>query len=104
MVGLGGGVFIVPALALFLKVPIHQAIAASLFAVVATSSSASIAYLRDDLTNLRLGMTLETMTVAGAVAGGMVGAMLSQQVLSAVFGGVMVAVSAYLTGQSRTAE
>jgi len=104
MVGLGGGVFIVPALALFLKVPIHQAIAASLFAVVATSSTASIAYLRDDLTNLRLGMTLETMTVAGAFAGGLVGALLSRQVLSAVFGGVMVVVSTYLLVKSRAAD
>ena len=70
MVGLGGGVFIVPALALFLGVPIHQAIAASLMAVVATSTTAAVAYLRDDLTNVRLGMTLETMTVTGALVGG----------------------------------
>ena len=104
MVGLGGGVFIVPALALFLKVPIHEAIAASLFAIVATSSTASIAYLREDLTNLRLGMALETMTVTGAFAGGLVGALLSHEILSAVFGGVMVAVSVYLLVNSRTAD
>lgn len=96
MVGLGGGVFLVPVLALFLRIPIHQAIAASLMAVVATSTTAAIAYLRDDLTNVRLGMTLETMTVAGALGGGLVGAVLSREVLSAVFGAVMVAVSAYL--------
>jgi uncharacterized membrane protein YfcA len=102
MVGLGGGVFIVPALALFLRVPIHQAIAASLMAVVATSTTAAVAYLRDDLTNVRLGMTLETMTVSGALAGGLVGAMLSREVLSAVFGSVMVVVSGYLLVRSRT--
>ncbi len=96
MVGLGGGVFLVPVLALFLRIPIHQAIAASLMAVVATSTTAAIAYLRDDLTNMRLGMTLETMTVAGALGGGLVGAVLSREVLSAVFGAVMVAVSVYL--------
>jgi uncharacterized membrane protein YfcA len=102
MVGLGGGVFIVPALALFLGVPIHQAIAASLMAVVATSTTAAVAYLRDDLTNVRLGITLETMTVAGALAGGLAGAVLSRQVLSAVFGSVMVGVSVYLLARLRT--
>jgi uncharacterized membrane protein YfcA len=102
MVGLGGGVFIVPALALFLGVPIHQAVAASLMAVVATSTTAAVAYLRDDLTNVRLGMTLETMTVAGALAGGLAGAVLSRQALSAVFGSVMVGVSVYLLVRSRT--
>lgn len=102
MVGLGGGVFIVPALALFLKVPIHQAIAASLIAVVATSSTASVAYLRDDLTNLRLGMTLETLTVAGAVLGGLLGVTLSREVLSAVFGSVTIVVSGYMLVRLRS--
>jgi uncharacterized membrane protein YfcA len=102
MVGLGGGVFIVPAMVLFLGIPIHQAIAASLIAVVATSTTAAVAYLRDDLTNVRLGVTLETMTVTGALAGGLVGALLSRQVLSAVFGGVMVPVSVYLLVRLRT--
>lgn len=104
MVGLGGGVFIVPALALFLKVPVHEAVAASLIAVVATSSTASVAYLREDLTNLRLGMTLETLTVTGALAGGVVGAALSHEVLSAVFGVVMVAVSLYMLIRSRSVD
>lgn len=102
MVGLGGGVFMVPALALFLDVPIHQAIAASLLAVVATSTTAAAAYLRDDLTNLRLGMTLETATVTGALAGGLAGAALSRSVLSAVFGGVMVLVALYLLARPLT--
>ena len=103
MVGLGGGVFIVPVVVLFLGTPIHQAIAASLLAVVATSTTSAVAYLRDDLTNVRLGMTLETMTVAGALIGGLAGAVLSREVLSAVFGGVMVPVSAYMLVRSRTA-
>jgi len=104
MVGLGGGVFMVPALALFLDVPIHEAIAASLLAVVATSTTATIAYLRDDLANLRLGMTLETTTVTGALIGGLVGALLSRGVLSAVFGGVMMIVSTYLLVRPHTGE
>jgi uncharacterized membrane protein YfcA len=96
MVGLGGGVFIIPALTLFLDVPIHAAISASLLAVVATSTTAAAAYLRDDLTNIRLGMTLETMTVTGALVGSLVGALLSRTALSAIFGAVMVVVSVYM--------
>jgi uncharacterized membrane protein YfcA len=101
MVGLGGGVFIIPALALFLGVPIHNAIGASLLAVVATSTTAAAAYVRDDLVNLRLGMTMETFTVTGALVGGLVGAGLSRGVLSAVFGCVMIGVSAYLVLRPR---
>jgi uncharacterized protein len=96
MVGLGGGVFIIPALTLFLGVPIHSAISASLIAVVATSTTAAAAYVREDLSNMRLGMTMETMTVSGALVGGFVGASLSKGVLSAVFGAVMIVVSIYM--------
>ena len=70
MVGLGGGVFIVPVLTLFLGVPIHDAVAASLLAVVATSTAGSINYVRQGLTNLRLGVTMETALTAGALTGG----------------------------------
>jgi uncharacterized membrane protein YfcA len=103
MVGLGGGIFIVPVLALFLDVPIHDAIAASLFGVVATSTTGSITYVRRGLANLRLGMTIETALTLGALTGGLIGAMLDRQALSAVFGGVMVAVSLY-TGLRRKAS
>lgn len=96
VVGLGGGVFIIPGLTLFLGVPIHEAVAASLVAVVATSTTAAAAYVREDLTNIRLGITLETLTVTGALVGGLVGVLLSKTVLSAIFGVVMVIVSAYL--------
>ncbi|MFH0915817.1 MAG: sulfite exporter TauE/SafE family protein [bacterium] len=96
MVGLGGGVFIIPVLTLFLGVPIHNAIAASLVAVVATSTTGSVAYVRQELANLRLGMTMETSLTLGALSGGLVGAMLGKEVLSAVFGGVIVAVSVYM--------
>jgi hypothetical protein len=104
MVGLGGGVFIIPALTLFLAVPIHTAVAASLVAVVATSTTAAAAYVREDLTNMRLGMTLETMTVIGALVGGLVGAALGKAVLSGIFGGVMIVVSIYMALRQRTAE
>jgi uncharacterized protein len=101
LVGLGGGVFIIPGLALFLDVPIHTAVAASLVAVVATSTTAAAAHTREDLTNIRLGMTLETMTVIGALGGGMAGTILSKGVLSAIFGVVMILVSGYLMVRRR---
>jgi uncharacterized membrane protein YfcA len=96
MVGLGGGVFIIPALTLFLGVPIHAAISASLVAVVATSTAGSITYVRQRLTNFRVAVTVEMALTAGALTGGFVGAMLDKQVLSGIFGGVMVAVSVYM--------
>ncbi len=101
MVGLGGGVFIIPALTLFLGVPIHSAISASLIAVVATSTTAAAAYVREDLSNMRLGMTMETMTVAGALVGGFVGAALSKGVLQGIFGAVMICVSVYMVVAKR---
>jgi uncharacterized membrane protein YfcA len=93
MVGLGG--------TLFLGVPIHSAVSASLIAVVATSTTAAAAYVREDVTNMRLGMTLETMTVVGALAGGIVGATMGKAVLSGIFGGVMVLVSVYMAVRRR---
>ncbi len=104
MIGLGGGVFIIPALTLFLGVPIHHAISASLIAVVATSTTAAAAYVREDLSNMRLGMTMETMTVTGAVVGGFVGVALSKGVLSAVFGAVMIGVSIYMVFGKRAVK
>lgn len=103
MVGLGGGIFIIPALTLFLGVPIHNAVAASLVAVVATSTTATAAFIRGDLTNVRLGVGLEAVTVIGALGGGLLGTALSKGVLSAVFGGVMIAVSVYMGLRQRTA-
>ena len=69
LVGVGGGVIVVPALSLFLGVDIRAAIAASIIAVVATSNGAASGYVRQRLTNLRLAMLLETATAAGALCG-----------------------------------
>lgn len=96
LVGLGGGIIIVPVLSLFLDVPIHQAVAASLVAVVATSSVAAIGYARDEITNLRLGMTLETTTTLGAIAGGLLAAHMRREVLSAVFAVFLILNALYL--------
>src|SRR6201999_1367914 len=69
LLGLGGGIIVVPVLTLLLHVNIRYAIAASLVSVVATSSGAAASYLRDSLTNLRIGVLLEVGTVTGAVSG-----------------------------------
>jgi hypothetical protein len=96
VVGLGGGVFIVPALTLFLGIPIHVAVAASLVGVVATSTCSSAAYLGLGMVNIRLGMINETSLALGALCGGLAGSVLDPVVLNAVFGGVMVAVSLHM--------
>src|SRR5260370_17239139 len=67
--GLGGGVFIVPCLVIFARMPMHVAIGASLISVVAPSAGASVAFVRDGWTNLRGAMLLECATVTGAVTG-----------------------------------
>lgn len=96
MVGLGGGVLLVPVLSLFLGISIHEAIAASLVAVVATSTSTAVSYVRHGYSNARLGLTLETATTVGAILGGLTGAALNRSVLSGIFGVVLLAVSVYM--------
>jgi uncharacterized membrane protein YfcA len=65
MAGMGGGIVLVPALSL-LGVDIQHAIAVSMVAVIATSSGSAAAYVRDRLTNLKVGMFLEMFTIIGA--------------------------------------
>ena len=69
LTGLGGGVVIVPMLTLVFHVDIRYAIGASLVSVIATSSGAAAAYVREGYSNIRIGMFLETATTAGAIAG-----------------------------------
>lgn len=86
MVGVGGGALVVPILTLAFGVPIHNAVAASVVAVVATSSAGAATYVRDRLSNIRLGMTLELFTTVGAVIGGLLASKLGTTALTAVFG------------------
>lgn len=62
LLGLGGGILIVPLLTLIFKLPIQYAIGASIISVIATSSGAAAAYVRDHMTNMRIGMFLEIAT------------------------------------------
>ncbi|MHB0886533.1 MAG: sulfite exporter TauE/SafE family protein [Bacillota bacterium] len=93
MVGLGGGILIVPLLTLVFRVPIHTSIGASIVAVIATSSAAASTYVGEGFSNIRLGMTLETFTTIGAVVGGLVAGYISKNVLSGIFGTVMILVA-----------
>ncbi|HLW60668.1 MAG TPA: sulfite exporter TauE/SafE family protein [bacterium] len=93
VLGLGGGTFIVPALTLVLKLPIRYAIGASIVSVIATSSGAAAAYIRDHLTNLRIGIALEVMTVLGAFTGAFAAGHVSPRLLYVIFG-ILLAYSA----------
>src|SRR6476661_4347305 len=72
LTGLGGGVVIVPLLTLLFGVDIHYAIGAALVSVIATSSGAAAAYVREGYSNIRVGMFLEVATTIGALSGAMV--------------------------------
>jgi len=94
LTGLGGGVVIVPALALALGVDIKYAIGASLVSVIATSSGAAAAYVREGFSNIRIGMLLEIATTLGAVVGAVLAAHVTTHAIAIVFG-LVLAQAAY---------
>lgn len=85
LLGLGGGIIIVPILTLLMGVNIKYAVAASLIAIVATSSGAAAGFLKDHLTNLRLAVLLEVGTVLGAIAGFLIAGFINAQALFILF-------------------
>jgi uncharacterized membrane protein YfcA len=93
LLGIGGGVFFIPYLVLFLRVPIHQAIATGIVCVIATSSAAASVNVERKFTNIRLGMLLEVATTVGAILGGFTANALSGAVLSKVFGALLFLVA-----------
>jgi uncharacterized membrane protein YfcA len=86
LVGIGGGILVVPALTLLFGVDIHAAIGASIVSVIATSSGAAAAYVRDRITNLRVGMLMEIATTTGAICGAFVAGIAPVALLFVVFG------------------
>src|SRR5215467_7428909 len=90
LVGLGGGVFVVPLLTLAFGLPFHDAVGASIVSVIATSSGAAAAYVRERITNLRVGMFLEIATTLGAVSGAFLAARAPHGVLFVLFGVVLL--------------
>jgi uncharacterized membrane protein YfcA len=98
LTGLGGGVVVVPMLALLFHVDIRYAIGASLVSVIATSSGAAAAYVREGYSNIRIGMFLETATTVGALAGVAIALYVSSSAIAIVFG-VVLLYSAYLSSR-----
>jgi uncharacterized membrane protein YfcA len=89
LLGLGGGIIIIPTLTLLFKIDIRYAIGASIVSVIATSSGAAAAYVRERMTNLRVAMILEVATTSGALSGAYLAGRLSARWLYLIFGVVM---------------
>jgi len=102
--GVGGGIFLVPFLTLVLRVEPQVAVATSLVGVIATSSGAASVYVRDRITNLRLGMLLEIATTTGAILGALVAIYLDPRVLFLLFGFASVYAAAYMVRTRETAK
>lgn len=90
LTGLGGGVVLVPALALLFHVDIKYAIGASLVCVIATSSGAAAAYVKEGYSNIRIGMLLEIATTLGAIVGAFLATRVSTHAIAIVFGLVLL--------------
>jgi len=86
ILGLGGGIIVTPALTLLFGVDIQHAIGASLISVIATSSGAAVAYIKDGITNIRVGMFLEIATTVGAITGALIAGLISPNLLYIIFG------------------
>jgi len=92
MLGIGGGVLLIPILTGFFGVPIKTAIGASIVSVIATSSAAGAVYVGRGLSHTRLAMVLEIATTLGALAGGITAVLLSPNILEALFALVLISV------------
>ena len=90
LLGLGGGILIVPLLTLGFGLPLREAVGVSLVSVIITSSASASVYLERHVADLRLGMTLELFTAMGALVGGLVAFLISEQVLAGLFAALLV--------------
>jgi uncharacterized protein len=103
ILGLGGGIIVIPVLTLLFHIDIKLAIGASIISVIATSSGAAAAYVREHLTNLRVAMFLELGTTTGALTGAFIGGLLAGRWLFIVFAAVL-GVSALAMFQKRHSD
>jgi uncharacterized membrane protein YfcA len=93
LLGLGGGILIVPLLTLGFGLDLREAVGVSLVAVIVTSGASAGVYLQRHVANLRLGMTLELFTAVGALIGGLIAFLLSEQVLAGLFAAMLIYVA-----------
>ncbi len=89
LLGLGGGILIVPMLTLGFGLPLREAVAVSLVSVIVTSSASAAVYLQRHVANLRLGMTLELFSAGGALVGGLIAFLIADRVLAALFAALL---------------
>ncbi|HVX13403.1 MAG TPA: sulfite exporter TauE/SafE family protein [Pirellulales bacterium] len=90
ILGIGGGVFLIPVLVIGLGLPMHEAVGTSIISVIATSTAVASTNVERGTANMRLGMTLEIATALGAIAGGLTAHTLSPQALEGLFAAVLV--------------
>ncbi len=90
LLGLGGGIILVPALTLIFGLPMTEAVGTSLMGVVAVSTAAAIDFLKSGRADLELGLTLETLTALGALTGGLLAAVIATRSLYILFGIVLL--------------
>ncbi len=102
LLGLGGGILLVPLLTLGVGLPLREAVGVSLVAVIVTSSASASVYLERHVANLRLGMTLELFTAIGALVGGLVAFLIAERVLAGLFA-LLLGYTAVSMGRRREA-
>ena len=90
IVGLGGGIVVIPVLTILFGVDIHFAIGASIVAIIGTSSGAASTYVKDKVTNLRVGMFLELASASGAIVGAAIAAYTNSAALGIIFGSILL--------------
>lgn len=90
LTGLGGGVVVIPVLTLIFGIDFHYAVGAALVSSIATSSGSGSAYVKEGITNIRLGMFLEIATTVGAVTGAFVAVWLNSSAIAVIFGCVLL--------------
>jgi uncharacterized membrane protein YfcA len=101
LTGLGGGVVLVPALALLFHVDIRYAIGASLVSVIATSSGAAAAYVREGYSNIRIGMFLEIATTIGALVGAFLATRVTTPTIAILFGATLLYSASIISKQAK---
>jgi uncharacterized membrane protein YfcA len=90
LTGLGGGVVIIPLLTLVLGVDLHYAIGASIISVIATSSGSAAAYVKEGITNIRIGMFLEIATTISAIFGAVITIYINPSYIAVIFGIILL--------------
>ncbi len=103
LLGLGGGIIVIPVLTLLLGIDIRYAVGASIVSVIATSNGATASHLKEGIANLRVGMLLETATATGAMIGALATAMIDGRPLYLIFA-VVLAISSIAMFRRRNAD